>query len=174
MGNSSVVRYIQLFEQRRDVRFFGNRGVSGIDGSTSTAVGAALMVNQPVVFVTGDLSFLYDANGLWHQPWPTNLKVVVVDNGGGGIFKIIDGAKREPSVPRFFETPHQRDLLQWIKGWGLQAIELIDPNQEALENFLVNDNCQVLVVKTQSEVNPIELDLFFEYFKQQNERVENN
>jgi 2-succinyl-5-enolpyruvyl-6-hydroxy-3-cyclohexene-1-carboxylate synthase len=174
MGNSSVVRYIQLFEQRRDVRFFGNRGVSGIDGSTSTAVGAALMVNQPVVFVTGDLSFLYDANGLWHQPWPTNLKVVVVDNGGGGIFKIIDGAKREPSVPRFFETPHQRDLLQWIKGWGLQAIELIDPNQEALENFFVNDNCQVLVVKTQSEVNPIELDLFFEYFKQQNERVENN
>jgi 2-succinyl-5-enolpyruvyl-6-hydroxy-3-cyclohexene-1-carboxylate synthase len=174
MGNSSVVRYIQLFEQRRDVRFFGNRGVSGIDGSTSTAVGAALMVNQPVVFVTGDLSFLYDANGLWHQPWPTNLKVVVVDNGGGGIFKIIDGAKREPSVPRFFETPHQRDLLQWVKGWGLTAIELIDPNQEALENFFVNDNCQVLVVKTQSEVNPIELDLFFEYFKHQNERVENN
>jgi hypothetical protein len=64
--------------------------------------------------------------------------------------------------------------LQWIKGWGLTAIELIDPNQEALENFFVNDNCQVLVMKTQSEVNPIELDLFFEYFKQQNERVENN
>jgi 2-succinyl-5-enolpyruvyl-6-hydroxy-3-cyclohexene-1-carboxylate synthase len=174
MGNSSVVRYIQLFDQRRDLRFYGNRGVSGIDGSTSTAVGAATVVSQPVVFVTGDLSFLYDANGLWHQPWPRNLKVVVVDNGGGGIFKIIEGAKNEPSVPRFFETPHQRNLIQWIRGWGLNAVELLEPNIEVLNNFFGKNEYEVLIVKTHSDVNPIELDLFFEYFKQQNERVENN
>ncbi len=173
MGNSSVVRYIQLFDQRRDLRFYGNRGVSGIDGSTSTAVGAATIVRQQVVFVTGDLSFLYDANGLWHHPWPRNLKVVVVDNGGGGIFKIIEGAKNEPSVPRFFETPHQRNLIQWIKGWGLKAVELFEPNVDALNDFFGSDEYEVLIVKTHSDVNPIELDLFFEYFKQQNERVEN-
>jgi 2-succinyl-5-enolpyruvyl-6-hydroxy-3-cyclohexene-1-carboxylate synthase len=174
MGNSSVVRYIQLFDQRRDLRFFGNRGVSGIDGSTSTAVGAATIVSQQVIFVTGDLSFLYDANGLWHHPWPKNLKVLVVDNGGGGIFKIIDGAKNEPSVPRFFETPHQRNIVQWIEGWGLKAVELIEPNFDVLQNFFGNNEYEVVVVKTQSDVNPIELDLFFQYFKQQNERVENN
>jgi 2-succinyl-5-enolpyruvyl-6-hydroxy-3-cyclohexene-1-carboxylate synthase len=174
MGNSSVVRYIQLFEQRRDLRFYGNRGVSGIDGSTSTAVGAATIVRQQVVFVTGDLSFLYDANGLWHQPWPLNLKVVVVDNGGGGIFKIIEGAKNEPSVPRFFETPHERNLIQWINGWGLKAVELVEPNVDALNDFFGSNEYEVLIVKTHSDVNPIELDLFFEYFKLQNERVENN
>lgn len=174
MGNSSVVRYIQLFDQRRDLRFYGNRGVSGIDGSTSTAVGAATIVRQQVVFVTGDLSFLYDANGLWHHPWPRNLKVVVVDNGGGGIFKIIEGAKNEPSVPRFFETPHQRNLIEWIKGWGLKAIELFEPNVDALKNFFGSNEYEVLIVKTHSDVNPIELDLFFEYFKLQNERMENN
>lgn len=174
MGNSSAVRYIQLFEQRRDLRFYGNRGVSGIDGSTSTAVGAAAVVDKDVVLVTGDLSFLYDANGLWHQPWPTNLKIIVVDNGGGGIFKIIDGAKTEPAVPRFFETPHQRDLVKWIEGWGLKVANYTELNVDNLKVFFSTNEYQVLVVKTPAEVNPIELDLFFEYFRKQNERVENN
>lgn len=174
MGNSSAVRYVQLFEQRRDLRFYGNRGVSGIDGSTSTAVGAAAVVEKDVVLVTGDLSFLYDANGLWHQPWPTNLKIIVVDNGGGGIFKIIDGAKTEPAVPRFFETPHQRDLVKWIEGWGLKVANYTELNVDNLKVFFSTNEYQVLVVKTPAEVNPIELDLFFEYFRKQNERVENN
>ncbi len=174
MGNSSVVRYIQLFNQRRDLTFFGNRGVSGIDGSTSTAVGAAVVTSGPVVFVTGDLSFLYDANGLWHQPWPSNLKCIVVDNGGGGIFKIIDGAKNEPAVPYFFETPHRRDLLKWIEGWGFNARCMEEVSESDLEAFFTDRNLNFLIVKTSGELNPIELDLFFEYFKQQNERVENN
>jgi len=174
MGNSSAVRYIQLFEQRRDLRFYGNRGVSGIDGSTSTAVGAASVVDKEVVLVTGDLSFLYDANGLWHQPWPNNLKIIVVDNGGGGIFKIIDGAKSEPAVPRFFETPHQRDLVKWIVGWGLKVVEYTESTADHLSVFFSTQEYHVLVVKTPSELNPIELDLFFEYFRKQNERVENN
>jgi 2-succinyl-5-enolpyruvyl-6-hydroxy-3-cyclohexene-1-carboxylate synthase len=174
MGNSSIVRYIQLFEQRRDLRFFGNRGVSGIDGSTSTAMGAATVFPGPMVFVSGDLSFLYDANGLWHAPWPEHLKVIVVDNGGGGIFKIIEGARNEPSVPRFFETPHQRDIVQWVSGWGLTAKEVQEPTCSDLVNFFENNSEQILVVKTPGHLNPIELDLFFEYFKQYNERVEND
>ncbi len=174
MGNSSAVRYIQLFDQRKDLRFFGNRGVSGIDGSTSTAVGAALASNRPVVFVTGDLSFFYDANGLWHLPWPNNLKIVAVDNGGGGIFKIIEGAKNEPSVPYFFETPHQRNIAQWVRGWGLNVLELEEPSEQDLRSFFEDKQHAVLVVKTPSAVNPNELDLFFEFYKQQNERVENN
>ena len=174
MGNSSAVRYIQLFDQRRDLRFFGNRGVSGIDGSTSTAVGAAVATGGPVVFVTGDLSFLYDANGLWHHPWPENLKIVVVNNGGGGIFKIIDGAKNEPAVPYFFETPHNRNIAQWVTGWGLKSLELNEPNVHDLMSFFEDKEHAVLIVKTPSEVNPNELDLFFEFYKQQNERVENN
>lgn len=174
MGNSSVVRYIQLFDQRSDLSFFGNRGVSGIDGSTSTAVGAAVASSVPVVFVTGDLSFLYDANGLWHSPWPANLKIIVVDNGGGGIFKIIDGAKNEPAVPYYFETPHKRDLLRWVEGWGLKAKQMVEPSAKDLEEFFSDVAQNVLIIKTSGDLNPIELDLFFEYFKQQNERVENN
>ncbi len=174
MGNSSVVRYLQLMEQRPDLVYFGNRGVSGIDGATSTAVGASWKSQRPVVLVTGDLSFLYDANGLWMDHWPSHLKVVVIDNGGGGIFRIIDGAKEEPTVPVFFETPHKRDIVKWAKGWGWEVEECGVASEENIQAFFKNSVSQILVIKTPTEVNPIELDLFFKYFKEYNERVENN
>ena len=174
MGNSSVVRYIQLMNQRGDIRYFGNRGVSGIDGCTSTAVGASWVSQEKVVLVTGDLSFLYDANGLWMKNWPRNLKVVIIDNGGGGIFRIIDGAKDEISVPTFFETPHRRDIKKWIEGWGWSAASFESIEEGDFIEFFNNDSSQILIVKTPSELNPIELDLFFNYFKKYNERIENN
>jgi 2-succinyl-5-enolpyruvyl-6-hydroxy-3-cyclohexene-1-carboxylate synthase len=173
-GNSSVVRYLQLMSQRSDLVYYGNRGVSGIDGATSTAVGASRISARPVILVTGDLSFLYDANGLWMDQWPRNLKIVVVDNGGGGIFRIIEGAKEEPTVPVFFETPHGRDIVKWVRGWGWNAQELIESNVERLKDFFNDDQSQVLVIKTPAEVNPIELDLFFQFFKEYNERMENH
>ena len=60
MGNSTSVRYIQLFPQQKDLKYNSNRGVSGIDGSSSTAVGAASVSNELTVLITGDLSFIYD------------------------------------------------------------------------------------------------------------------
>ncbi|MFM2228185.1 MAG: hypothetical protein RL664_1528, partial [Bacteroidota bacterium] len=67
MGNSSVVRYIQLFNQNKNLTYFGNRGVAGIDGSTSTAIGAAWMTNKPTLLISGDLSFHYDSNAFWNN-----------------------------------------------------------------------------------------------------------
>lgn len=174
MGNSSAVRYLQLMEQRSDLTYFGNRGVSGIDGCTSTAVGAALATHDQVFLITGDLSFLYDANALWQQQWPSNLKVIIIDNGGGGIFRIIEGAKAEPSVPVLFETPHSRDIHKWIQGWGLNALEYHETTQSDFIHFFNQTESAMMIVKTQAELNPIELDLFFQYFNEYNERMENH
>ncbi|RZJ98107.1 MAG: 2-succinyl-5-enolpyruvyl-6-hydroxy-3-cyclohexene-1-carboxylate synthase, partial [Flavobacterium sp.] len=67
ISNSSPIRYIQLLDIHPSISVFCNRGTSGIDGSTSTAVGAAFASNKQTVFITGDISFLYDSNGLWNQ-----------------------------------------------------------------------------------------------------------
>jgi 2-succinyl-5-enolpyruvyl-6-hydroxy-3-cyclohexene-1-carboxylate synthase len=68
MANSSVVRYCQLFDPIKGVRYWSNRGTSGIDGSTSTAVGASnASPNELHVLITGDVSFFYDSNGLWNK-----------------------------------------------------------------------------------------------------------
>ncbi|MDB4108680.1 2-succinyl-5-enolpyruvyl-6-hydroxy-3-cyclohexene-1-carboxylic-acid synthase, partial [Flavobacteriaceae bacterium] len=69
-GNSSTIRYLQLFELNKTLSVFCNRGTSGIDGSTSTAIGAACVSKDPTVFITGDLSFFYDSNALWNNYIP--------------------------------------------------------------------------------------------------------
>lgn len=106
LSNSATIRYAQLFKIAPSAQVFCNRGTSGIDGSTSTAVGAALASKLPTVFVTGDLSFFYDSNALWNNYIPQNFKIIVVNNGGGGIFRILPGEKDTEIFDTYFETKH--------------------------------------------------------------------
>src|SRR5690606_35903909 len=73
LSNSATIRYAQLFEVDPSATVFCNRGTSGIDGSTSTALGAAYVSDIPTIYITGDLSFFYDSNALWNNYIPKNL-----------------------------------------------------------------------------------------------------
>ncbi len=105
LSNSSVIRYSQLFDIPLSTEVFCNRGTSGIDGSTSTAIGAALVQERQTVFLTGDVSFLYDSNALWNNYLKNDLRIILVNNSGGGIFRFIPGPK-STNVLEYFETPH--------------------------------------------------------------------
>ena len=78
ISNSSAIRYFQLFQLNSSVQVFCNRGTSGIDGSTSTAIGAAITTSKPTVLITGDISFLYDSNALWNNYIPDNFKIIII------------------------------------------------------------------------------------------------
>ena len=106
MGNSSAIRYAQLIDIHPSIEVFCNRGTSGIDGSTSTAIGAAVANQKPTILITGDISFLYDSNGLWNNYIPKDFKIVLINNGGGGIFRILPGHDETPVFNTFFETSH--------------------------------------------------------------------
>jgi 2-succinyl-5-enolpyruvyl-6-hydroxy-3-cyclohexene-1-carboxylate synthase len=106
VGNSSAIRYAQLIDIHPSIEVFCNRGTSGIDGSTSTAIGAAVANNKPTILITGDISFLYDSNGLWNNYIPKNFKIILINNGGGGIFRILPGHDETPVFNTFFETSH--------------------------------------------------------------------
>ena len=110
MGNCTSVRYMQLFKHLENVSYYSNRGVSGIDGSSSTAVGAASISKTETILITGDLSFIYDQNALWSSLLPKNLKIIVLNNQGGGIFNIISGPRSTPYKKENFETPHELSL----------------------------------------------------------------
>src|SRR5690554_647997 len=107
LANSSVIRYAQLFDPIKSINYFCNRGTSGIDGSTSTAIGNTLVGTEKLhTLITGDISFFYDSNAFWNHYVPSNFRVFLINNGGGGIFNIIPGPKTTAQGDAFFVAKH--------------------------------------------------------------------
>ncbi|WP_181308887.1 2-succinyl-5-enolpyruvyl-6-hydroxy-3-cyclohexene-1-carboxylic-acid synthase [Rufibacter sp. XAAS-G3-1] len=128
VANSMSVRYANLIgvAENEGVEVFANRGTSGIDGSTSTAVGSALRTNKLVTLVTGDMAFLYDRNALWHNYLPQNLRIVVLNNHGGGIFRIIEGPRSQPELRPYFETDQRQTAQKTAEDMGLTYHKVTD------------------------------------------------
>jgi 2-succinyl-5-enolpyruvyl-6-hydroxy-3-cyclohexene-1-carboxylate synthase len=167
MANSSVVRYCQLFDPIKNIRYESNRGTSGIDGSTSTAVGAAIAnPNQQHFLITGDISFLYDSNALWMAEYPRNLKIIVINNEGGGIFKIIPGPATSKQGSKYFEAKQTHRAKPIATAYGLLSESINEKSQlfQTLEHlFDEKNNIQLLEIHTDSEQNPKDLNFFFNY-----------
>jgi 2-succinyl-5-enolpyruvyl-6-hydroxy-3-cyclohexene-1-carboxylate synthase len=109
LANSMSVRYanlVSLSAKQKGIHVFSNRGTSGIDGCTSTAVGHCLANEIPNILITGDMALLYDRNAFWHNYPIPNLRVAVLNNHGGIIFKMIDGPAGRHEVDEYFVT-HQ-------------------------------------------------------------------
>ncbi|MBM77888.1 MAG: 2-succinyl-5-enolpyruvyl-6-hydroxy-3-cyclohexene-1-carboxylic-acid synthase [Crocinitomicaceae bacterium] len=164
MGNSTSVRYIQLFQNKSDIKYNGNRGVSGIDGTSSTAIGAAIINKDCTVLITGDLSFIYDINALWNKNIPDNLKIIVLNNEGGGIFKIIPGPKETPYVETFFETKHNVNLEKLSNAHQIpfNSANSIDDATDKLKKLFSTKKTEILEMKTGNISNE---DILKDYFK---------
>lgn len=107
LANSMPVRFANFIQQLKpDCEVFCNRGTSGIDGTNGTAVGHALSTDRPTYLLTGDLSFFYDRNAFFHAYPMDNLKIIVFNNYGGGIFRLINGPGSLPELEQHFETRH--------------------------------------------------------------------
>ncbi len=106
VANSSPIRYAQLFNWDKNQLFFCNRGTSGIDGSSSTAVGHSLKSDESNYLITGDISFLYDSNAFFNTIAKGNLTCIVINNTGGGIFDIIPGPSSTAAHLALFEMRH--------------------------------------------------------------------
>lgn len=120
LANSSTVRYAQLFDLHKTLRTFCNRGTSGIDGSTSTAIGASIFYENPTLFITGDLSFFYDSNGLWNNYIRPDFRIIVVNNQGGGIFRILPGHADNENFENYFETSHVLTAKKLCEMHGIE------------------------------------------------------
>ncbi len=127
LGNSMPVRFVSfLAEKLKDIKVYGNRGTSGIDGSTSTAAGSSMMTEAPTFLLTGDLSFFYDINGLWNKYLKPNFKIIVLNNGGGGIFRLIDGPHDLPEREDYFATRSNRNCQRMAEEFGINYYQAND------------------------------------------------
>ena len=168
LANSATVRYAQLFDLNESLEVFCNRGTSGIDGSTSTAIGAAYASSRPTVLITGDLSFFYDSNALWNQYIPNNFRIIIVNNGGGGIFRILPGKNDGDNFSTYFETKHKLTAAQLAVMYGFEYQTAANEQslQTELDSFFETSEApKILEIFTPSEVNdPVLLD-YFKYIK---------
>ncbi len=137
VANSMAVRYancIGLLAAQHGIAVFANRGTSGIDGCVSTAVGAALVSDEPVYLLVGDVAFFYDRNALWNIYLPANLHIVLMNNYGGNIFRMIDGPSKQPELETYFETKqtYTAQLTAQEAGMHYDAVRSLAELEEAL------------------------------------------
>lgn len=168
LANSTPVRYAQLFEIFHLARIDGNRGTSGIDGSTSTAVGAAWLNPGVTVLITGDMSFLYDSNALWNKYLTPRLKIIVICNGGGGIFRFLPGSSEVEELEECFATAQDVNVAGFASLYGFRYFEAADAGelQQALPLFLQpSDRPAIFAVQTPAQENARVLKAYFELLK---------
>lgn len=168
-GNSTPVRYLQLFDPPANTNCFGNRGVSGIDGCTSTAAGAAWVNPVLTVLITGDVAFLYDSNALWNPNLSPNLRIIVMNNGGGNIFRIIEGPDTLPELENFIETPYIPQIQHMANMFGLDYYAVSDESglRTCLPVFLDKNirKPAILEVKTQNKTSAAVLREYFKFLR---------
>ena len=169
LSNSTPVRYSQLFVRDKDIDFMANRGVSGIDGVVSTAAGCAYATEKMTTVIAGDLAFFYDSNALWNRHLASNLRIIVINNFGGGIFRFLDGSSASPVLETHFEARHNYRAAGVANAYGLDCFTAENEKTliKGLEWLYTSDFTKpaVLEIVTPTEQNAEILKAYFNDLK---------
>ncbi len=152
LGNSSSVRYAQLFDVPSTVEVCCNRGTSGIEGSLSTAIGYASVSEKLNFVVIGDLSFFYDMNALWNSHVGNNLRILLLNNGGGEIFHTLPGLEMSGTSHKYITAVHKASARAWAEDRGFAYLKAEDEEQlaDAMAQF----------VQAEPQEHPLLLEVF--------------
>jgi len=163
-GNSSVVRYLLYFDQKQR-KYYSNRGVSGIDGCLSSAAGLASKLNEPVFAIVGDSSFVYDSNALWNRDFPENLKIILINNDGGGIFHLLKGPSEHEAFHPLVNAHHAVDFKKLTEAFGLdyQLCTSKSGLKPSIEKLVLGKQNEVLEIRTFNNGEPQITKDFFNY-----------
>jgi 2-succinyl-5-enolpyruvyl-6-hydroxy-3-cyclohexene-1-carboxylate synthase len=155
VANSMAVRYLN-FLGRRTQEICCNRGTSGIDGSSSTAVGAAFVREGLVTLITGDMAFFYDRNAFWHNYPLSNLRIILLNNHAGGIFRLIEGPSKQPELEEFFETQQALTAAHLAAeyGFGYDLVKNAQDLDQTLATFFEESAApKILEIESESAQN---------------------
>lgn len=165
LANSMAVRYANLLgiKNKINITTWSNRGTSGIDGCLSTCIGHAIQSSALQVLLIGDMAFFYDRNGLWHNHIPKNIRIVLFNNHGGGIFRMINGPKQLDELEEFFETRQHLNAANTARDFGMKYFNLknIDALPELITQFFKEESGPSIL---EIETDPHENQKIFEEF----------
>lgn len=168
-SNGTSIRYAQIFGNHSYHRCDCNRGVSGIDGTTSTAVGASIGYRDDVtLLVSGDMSAMYDVSGLTNRYLTPRFKMIVIDNGGGGIFRFIGSTSKLDIREEMFCCASEQSVGKIGEALGFKVLRANDEAslRSEFKRFAEeNEMPAMLVVSTPGELSAQVLNGFFEFCK---------
>ena len=151
VASSMPVRDLEYFwpTSHRGIQVFASRGVNGIDGTLSTALGVAHASDQPTVLLTGDLAFLHDSNGLMSaRELKGALTVILINNSGGRIFEHLPIAEFDPPYERFFSTPPDVDFKTLCAAHGVTHALIDSLNASSLAAKWAKPGLRVWEIRT--------------------------
>lgn len=173
LANSNAIRMAHLFRINSSVKCFCNRGVNGIDGSMSTAVGYAAKSDKPVFLIIGDLSFFYDMNALWNRHLSPNIRILLVNNQGGAVMHLPFKNDMGAVLTKHTSAGHATTAKGWVESVGVSYLsatnaaelkygvdKLVDLSVKGpilLEVFTVKDDDAAVYKKFMSEINRVTL-----------------
>ena len=162
-ANSSVIRLANIYAWHG---VYCNRGVNGIEGSLSTAAGFSLETVQPVYCVIGDLSFFYDQNALWNQHLRGNLRILLLNNGGGGIFRMLGGLEQSPVRDTLVSAGHNTSAEGICRQNGInyRHASNMEEMQQGISWLLTADESSPLLLEVATNATEDELTLK-EYYR---------
>lgn len=161
-ANSSAIRLANIFARHR---VWCNRGVNGIEGSLSTAAGFSVVTAEKVFCVIGDLSFFYDQNALWNQNLRGNLRILLLNNGKGGIFNMLKGLEQSPARDKFVAAAHHttaegiciQNNVTYLKATNMEQM------QQGIDTLLIIESHRPVLLEVFSDSQTDE-QVFREYY----------
>ncbi len=169
LANSMPVRLVNLFGiDHPHAEVYSNRGTSGIDGCTGSAVGVSIHSDTLNILITGDMAFFYDRNALWHNNVPTNLRIILLNNHSGGIFQLIDGPSGLPELQQYFMADQKLNARNTANDFEMDYAFCNDTetlNKYLKELFLNSRKAKILEIETDSQINKTIFEHFISQFK---------
>ncbi len=162
-ANSTVIRLANVYAKHR---VWCNRGVNGIEGSLSTAAGFSCVTEDRVFCVIGDLSFFYDQNALWNQNLRGNFRILLLNNGKGGIFNMLKGLEQSPARDKFVSAEHhttaegicQQNDVTYLKATNLKEM------QQGIDTLLYKESGRPVLLEVLTDADEDER-VFKAYYK---------
>lgn len=158
ISNSMPIRDLDSFftTNQKNIKVMANRGANGIDGVTSTALGVAVSLNQPLTYVVGDLTFFHDLNGLLTaKKYGIPINIILINNNGGGIFSFLPQAKHKRNFELLFSTPMDLEFEHVVKMYkgNYELITSWEHLEESFTKEATPSQLNVFEIRTDRELN---------------------
>lgn len=163
-ANSTAIRLANIYACHE---LYCNRGVNGIDGSLSTAAGFSCVTDEKVLCVIGDLSFFYDQNALWNQNLRGNFRILLMNNGKGGIFNMLSGLEKSPARDKFVAAEHHTSAQGICEQNGIVYLRAEDMTemQDGVHRLLQEQSDRPVLLEVFTDA-AVDEQVFRDYYEQ--------